>query len=70
MKMFQSCHWSSHLKLKTSRRINVIMLHPLFLRVEEHNMGRVRGVEKMRSIREIKRIAKMKGVEVIIAETK
>lgn len=46
------------------------MLHFLVLRVGEHNMGRVREIEKMGKIRKIEKIKRVRGVEETIVEIK
>ncbi len=46
------------------------MLHLLVLKVEEHNMRKVRKIEKIGKIRGVERIKEMKGVEKAIREIK
>lgn len=62
--------WDWYLKFKTFKFINTMILHSLILKVGKHKMGRVRGVKKMKKIREKKRIKAVKGVEETIAEIK
>ena len=45
-----------------------MILHPLVPRVGEHNMRRVRGVERMGKIRGVEIMKRVRGVEKAIAE--
>ena len=56
------------LRLENPKCINAMMLHPLVPRVREHNMGRVRGVERLIRIGEVERMEGVRGVEEAIAE--
>lgn len=53
MIMSWSCYESERLWYKTSRYINAIILHSIVPRTKEHNMGKVRGVEKIEKVRKI-----------------
>lgn len=45
-----------------------MILYSLISKAEEHNMDRVRELEKMRKIRGVERIKEVKRVEKAIAE--
>lgn len=45
-----------------------MILHLLLLKVEEHNITRVRGVERIGRIRRVEKIERVRGVEEAIAE--
>ena len=70
MKMSWSRCWGWRLIFETLRYINAMILHLLVLRVGEHKIGRVRGVEKIGRIREVERIEEVRGVEWAIVEIK
>ncbi len=63
VKMSRTRHQGWRLRLETPRCINAIMLHPLVLRVGEHNMGRVRGVKRMGRVRGVERMGRVRRVE-------
>lgn len=70
MKMSRSCCWGWRLRFETPRYINGMMLHFLVPKVGDHNMGRVKGMERIGRIREMKRMERVRGVLEVIAEIK
>lgn len=44
------------------------MLHPIVLRVGEHNMEMFKKIEKIEKVKEIERIKRVRGVEEAIGK--
>lgn len=54
-KMIQISHYSWRLKLEIFKYINTITLYPLIPRVEKHNIKRVKGKERIKRTKKIKK---------------
>lgn len=61
-------HLSWHQRFENSKCINTMILHFLVPKVGEYNMGKIKKVEKMGKVKEMKRKEWVRRIEKTIEE--